>query len=74
VTLLLNLFSIVLELASESVELSRSDSKTSGKVRLFKSGSSIVGFVSASSSDSIWSMSVCSVDSGSSIVSTIREV
>jgi len=60
----------VLELALEPAKLSRSDSKTSGKVRLFKSCSSILGFVS----DSIGSMSVCSVDSGSSIVSSIREV
>jgi len=74
VMLLLNLFSIMLELASESLELSISDIKTAGIVRLFKSCSSILGFVSASSSDSVWSMSVCSVDSGSSPVSTVTEV
>jgi len=74
VILLLSLFSIMLALASESVELSRSDIKTAGIVRLFISCSSILGFASVRSSDSIWSMSVCSVDSGASTVSTVREV
>jgi len=74
VILFLILFSIMLELSSESVELSRSDIKTAAIVRLFKSCSSILGFVSVRSSDSFWSMSVCFVDSDSSPVSTAREV
>jgi len=64
----------MLELSSESVKLSRSDIETGGIVRLFKSCFSILGFVSIRSSDSIWSMSVCFVDSGSSPVSIVREV